>query len=166
MKIQKIKVRALGILTAATLAVVLVAGCAKKENPVVGRWDDGHKGVVTMKADNTFEVGTPPNNAGGKWTSSEKTVTINIETIGGKPVDDKIKEAVAQLSKLDPKSTPKDIEKMLRSGLTVKLTISEDGKTMSAEATDGRPATKFTKLEGDAKGSDSASAPTPGATTK
>ena len=151
MKNRQLMVKTLGILTATALAVILVAGCAKKENPVVGRWDDGHKGVVTFKEDNTFSVGTGANTAAGKWTLTDKKVAINIETVGGKPAEDKMKEIIDQVAKMNPKNNAKDMMAKMKESLKINLTISEDGKTMTAEAKNGMPAAKFNKLEGNAQ---------------
>jgi hypothetical protein len=124
----------------------LLAGCGSKEAALVGTWkikdiqlpkpmaDNPQvkaqadlaktKFSLDLKADKHFEIAT----TGGTWALSANKVTLTIATIGGKTIDDAIKEAKEKakgnkelLKQIDASPRPKPLV----------LTLSPDSKSLT-----------------------------------
>ena len=134
--------KTLSLLCVGVMAVGLVVGCKNKDSVVVGKWN-GPGGVsVTFKDDKTFTQGGVMA-ATGKWSLSEKTVSLNIETVGGKPVN----EFIDQLTKMAPKPpTPAQIAEAKTKLSKLDLALSDDGKTLTQKGPNGQ-AQSLTKEE-------------------
>jgi hypothetical protein len=136
---------ALGLVIVAAFAVALIGGCKKADSRMIGTWTDPQGTVVTFNADNTFSQGSGATSANGKWSISDKKVTLNLEKIGGKPIDEAIDNIQKMLSAKSPQAvTPDQMAKLKAHMKAISFTLSENGKTM---ALDGSPNVTMTKNE-------------------
>jgi hypothetical protein len=149
MVVEKVQLphRATKLLLAASCAVVCNAGCKSADSAIVGDWKDTGGQISTFKQDKTFSEGSGGAAASGKWSLSGKTVTVNIQTIGGKTVDEAIDSLAKSVQQADPKKFNAGMVAKMKGQLKeAKLTLSDDGKTMTAvSAITGTPVT-FTKV--------------------
>lgn len=126
---------ALPLLAAFALAVT---GCQPTESKVPGTWTANGGGSMVISADNKFVMTSGGQPMNGTWSLAEKTVTMKVETVAGKP----IKEAIVELENnmymmpADQAAMTKQIldamKTMERDGFTG--TITEDGKVLTTTA--------------------------------
>ncbi len=119
------------MLLIATLGVAVIAGCKNGDSQVVGDWKDSSGKVTSFKADKTVTQGSGATLVAGKWSLDDKVVSIEIDTIGGKPADQFI-DQFAKMLKPDQAAKAKE---MLKS---VKFKLSDDGKSLALQAPEGQ----------------------------
>ncbi len=132
--------KTLSLLCVGFLAAGFMAGCKNSDSKVVGKWN-GPGGVsLTFKDDKSFAQ-SGQMAASGKWSLTEKTVSLSIDSIGGKPVNDFIDE----LSKkaLKPPTAAQITEAKTKLS-KLDLALSDDAKTLTQLGLNGQSLT-FTK---------------------
>jgi hypothetical protein len=130
------------------LFVLGLVGCSNPEAAVIGDWKSS-KGAETMsfKADHSVSGGSGQSAMVGKGALSAKTVNMKITSVGGKSVED-IKKQLAPLAALagaTPEGKKKYDEGMKTLDDGINLTLSDDGKTLTAPDT-GAGAQTLTKV--------------------
>src|SRR5580698_3961348 len=111
------------------------SGLTHVEKLVVGKWSTGPGGVVTFSANKTFTQGAGGMSATGVWSAADHSVVISVLKIGGKSID----QFVQMMAKSNPKqATPDAIAKLKKQMRHMALTLSADGKTLSATGKSGR----------------------------
>jgi hypothetical protein len=127
--------------------VLLAVGCKSKEQQLVGTWlatgTNVSQSELTLNSDKTFT--TAGNTFAGTWSFAENTVTLNVQTVQGKPKEEALKEAEDQMGQMGMTGQQKEqAMQMTRAVLDdMKLAVSEDAKTMTMTVA-GQTAT-FTK---------------------
>jgi hypothetical protein len=133
------------LLCSAILAVGFVSGCKNPEAQVVGKWNGPQGVTLTFNQDKTFTQGGVMA-ATGKWSLKEKTVSLSVETIGGKPATD----FIDQMAKMaGDKVTKAQIDEAKAKLTKMDLTLGEDGKSLTQKGANGQTAT-LTKDDGTA----------------
>jgi len=146
MNIRQRPIGTLSLVALSAFAVLLVGGCKNPESQVVGDWKDAGGKVMTFKADKTVSQGSGVQGMTGKWSLANKKVSLTIETIGGKPVDQFIDQMAKMMGGKDPQGAKAKMQAEMK-GLA--LNLSDDGKTMTmamAGAPSGAAGT-LTKVE-------------------
>ncbi len=152
MNIRHLGSRTLGVIAVAAIAASMIGGCKNADAAVVGDWKDSKGQIVTFKADKTISQGTGAQLVAGKWSLSDKKVTMTIETIGGKPAEQFINDQLSQIEKINPKMVTPEIRKSALEEIKgLNFTLSDDAKTMNIVATSGKTPTgaegTLTKVE-------------------
>jgi hypothetical protein len=131
----------------AICASVIVAGCKSPESRVIGKWmGPNNQAAFELKGDKTFTSG-PPMQTAGTWKIDEKTVTLKVDTIQGKPKAQFLKDSAAEAAKMGvPKATidsqMKQADKLLAE---MKLTVGEEGETLIMPNPMGGPSITLVK---------------------
>jgi hypothetical protein len=144
MIIRRIRPRAIEFLAVLGCAAVLAGGCKNPEGAIVGKWNGPSGAALTFKADKTFSQSGGPMAAAGKWKLADKKLNLAIDTIGGKSIDESLKQATKMGLSADQIAKAK--EQMSKG---IDFTVSEDGKSMAlaAPGAKGGQSVTFTKEE-------------------
>ncbi len=129
--------------------VVALVGRLQEQEGVSGRWPVERSGLmhvaVTFGDDKAFtqaSVARPDASAKGTWSLKDSTVTIVVQTVGGKSVDDMVKQAMQFYTKPDKASFEANLRKQL-AGIDLKL--SDDAKTLTPTDPSMAKGVAFTK---------------------
>jgi hypothetical protein len=127
------------LLVCATVVIGAITGCKNKESQLVGKWNADKGVVVTFNADKTFAqnaagAAAAAGGAEGTWSFADNKVSLLVTKIGGKPVDEFVKQFVVTMSKINPKAASSQVEAGIRKQLatTIVLNLSDDGKKLTA----------------------------------
>lgn len=131
MNVRHYRVSTLALLTGAVVAASMLGGCKNKESQIVGKWTDDKGTAVEFKENKTFVQGSGSNVVAGKWSFAEPNVTVSIETIGGKSVDETLKSLVELQKKFNPTGKAPDLTAIKKQMSSITLSLSEDGKKLS-----------------------------------
>ncbi len=147
MNFRQHRVGTLALLTGAILATAMVGGCKNKESQIAGKWADDKGQTVEFKADKSFLQGTGNTATTGKWTFADPTITVSIEALGGKPIDEALKGFSDLAMKMNPNGKKPDLAKLKAELASITMTLSDDGKkmTMKMPAGSNAPAVTLTK---------------------
>jgi hypothetical protein len=132
--------------------VLLIGGCKGKEAQFVGTWNGQQNVALVLKDDKTFTMGAPsaPQTAGGgHWKVDGDNVSLQIETIGGKPAAQALDEMLSQQASI-LKAMHKDPDQMKKQALDeiakpVLVTPDAGFKTLTLKNPTGTGTMKFTK---------------------
>ena len=137
MNLQQCRIANLGLIAVVFLAAASLCGCKNNDSKVIGRWTlpiGDQSATIHFKADRTFsEEGTGALRIAGKWSFSETTVTLKIETVGGQPAELVQRQLINVFSKPLPGMKKPDPAKLKASLTSISLKISEDGDTMTRQ---------------------------------
>ena len=116
------------------LALVLT-GCQPTSSKIPGTWTASGGGSMVINADNKFVMTAGGQPLNGTWSLTEKTITMTVDTVAGKP----IKEAIVELENnlyMAPADQVANMQQMIDAMKKMQAegftgTISEDGKVLT-----------------------------------
>jgi hypothetical protein len=129
-------------------SMLLLVGCSKGlDAEAVGKWSGPGGQVLELKQDKTFAVGTGMMSLAGKWSvKDEKTIGLNVDAIGGKPVkqalDDFTKMAGGMMNKERLEQEKKKATDQLNN---LTLGYDKEKKTLTMTGGPGGQSATFTK---------------------
>lgn len=129
-------------------ACLLIGGCAKsRESQLIGKWSSDNQ-VVELKEGHVFQT-DGQEAVKGTWALADNIVSVQVDTINGKPKEQAIDDLIKQFSQMPGVSKAKLDEakaKALDQLTHLKFTVAEDNKTMTMEsAAPGQKTVTLTK---------------------
>ena len=135
--------KALLPITLAAALLITITGCQQSlEKKLLGTWIGSGSGLqagqadLVLKEDKTFTLGTGKGVSTGKWSLDDRTLILAIETVGGRPKGEVLKELEAEFAKVSPAYRAKMDEVLSRAKALmdqIKLKAGDDGNTLTAD---------------------------------
>lgn len=113
------------------IAAVAAVGC--KGGSLAGNYK-GDQGILALKEDKSFTLTNekaPQGAAAGKWEMQGEKLHLKLETIGGKPVDEFLKQMEKLAASFGKKPDAAQMKKAEDQMKDMEVAVSEDKKTLT-----------------------------------
>jgi hypothetical protein len=126
--------------------MLLLAGCKNLESQLVGTWTGPGNQNLDLKADKSFSLGSGNFALAGKWdVKDNKTVHLDVATVGGKPKEQALDDLMKMAAAMVPKEKLAEEKKKAQDQLNnMNLAYDADKKSLTLAGPTGQTAV-FTK---------------------